>query len=359
MKSVHKSSQDLINNTCISINVLPALFGDAIHLTFRTPEMKNHHIFIDGGFISTYKSTIKKEAELIRKSAEFVDLFIITHTDRDHIGGVLQFLKEYGNIGLVKQFWFNNAVDEIVINTPENIISISDGIKLYDYLKTLGLAPTYAITTELNDFHYHGARIKVISPTKKILEFFKLFWEQQKNKPDQSTISFEPNDYEYSIDQLNNAPFVEDKRLENQSSIAFIFEYHGKKILFLSDSHPTFIANYLREIGYDINHRLSIDYTILAHHGSKSNTNSALLSLLDCNNFIISANGMNRYNFPHKEPLARILKLPFRDINNKIHFYFNYNNKLLREIFTSAEKELYNFECIYPEGNTNGITIHC
>lgn len=173
---------DCSNNAGVTIQILPALYGDAIHLKFRSGGMKNHHIFIDGGFQSTYRSTIKKEVEIIKNLNEIVDLFIITHTDHDHIGGVIRFINEFGNKGLVKQYWFNNAGEEVFIKSQENKISISDGITLNEYLKKLNLNPPYEITSELPDFYLHGAKLKVISPTRKVLEDFRCYWAQQEKE---------------------------------------------------------------------------------------------------------------------------------------------------------------------------------
>ncbi len=44
----------------INIRLLPVLHGDAIHLTFSGTDRLKHHIFIDGGFESTYRLTLKK-----------------------------------------------------------------------------------------------------------------------------------------------------------------------------------------------------------------------------------------------------------------------------------------------------------
>lgn len=351
---------DYSNHSSFSIQILPVLFGDAFHLTINGYDTKKNHIFIDGGFQSTYQLTLKKEIDKLRSAAEPINLFVITHTDHDHIGGVLKFIKDFGNEELVKMYWFNNIGEEVALASSDRKISISDGIKLRDFLKSKGLLFPYPITDELSEFQVNGSTIKVLSPSRKILDDFYALWSQREElSSDENLIYSKLNDYQYDIDQLNGLPFVEDKKLENRASIAFIFENSGKKILFLSDSHPSDIASNLMKIGYGRTRKLKIDYTILSHHGSKYNTSPELTSMIDCDKFIISANGKNRYNFPHKEPLARILKNPYRDSTRKIVFYFNYDNDLLRGMFTDLEKFTYNFDCIYPEGESNGITIHC
>ena len=71
-----------------------------------------------------------------------------------------------------------------------------------------------------------------------------------------------------------------------------------------------------------------------------ANTNDELLSLLDCNNFIISANGRH-HGLPNKKTLARIL-------NNfpSANLYFNYPD-LIGEIFSSEELKRANFKALH------------
>lgn len=125
----------------------------------------------------------------------------------------------------------------------------------------------------------------------------------------------------------------------------------------LADSHPRIIAQSLRQLGYSAEENIQIDYVKLAHHGSKFNTSNELLGLLDCHSFIISANGNNRYNFPHKEALARVLLHPSRDLAKHTRLIFNYDNQFIRRIFTEREMTTYNFSCFYPDKATNGYTI--
>jgi hypothetical protein len=107
--------------------------------------------------------------------------------------------------------------------------------------------------------------------------------------------------------------------------------------------------------------RLKVDYVKLAHHGSKCNFNEQLLDMIDCDNFIISANGGGTYNLPNKEVLAKILYNPKRDLNNQITFIFNHDNDILRNIFViddNAEIK-YNFRCQFPKIEQNAFIIPC
>jgi beta-lactamase superfamily II metal-dependent hydrolase len=341
----------------IILKVLPVLHGDAFCIQFSGNDDKIHNIFIDGGFACTYLRTLKKEAKRVSDANEKIDLFIITHTDQDHISGVLKFVKDYGETNLVEQYWFNHSDVNMLSNKASNKISIPQGIKLREYLKNRGKLLEYDVTDEMDDIDCYGAKLIVLSPQKLILEEYKNLWNKEEKCPKKSSkklISSEENDYSYSIEQLAKNSFREDSKLENGVSIAFLFQVHGKTILFLADSYPSTIINSFKDKGYD---KLKVDYVKLSHHASKSNTNDELLSFIDCDKYIISANGKNQYHFPHKESLARILNHSQRDFSRQITFIFNYNNNVLQNIFTEEEKRNYNFLCSYPNKNENGFTI--
>lgn len=341
----------------ITAKILPALYGDAIVLRFNGNDGYNHHVFIDGGFASTYSKTIEDEVAKIVRANERIDLFVITHTDNDHIGGVIQFVKEYGETDLVDKYWFNCSNLDVPLSSRASEISILDGIKLRDYLQQKLKLPEHEVTSEMV-FNLFGAEIRILSPTKLALENYKISWRTKEEEQEYSPlIGVDGNDYGYPIDQLSEATFREDTKLENKISIAFVVEIYERRFLFLADSHPSMVANELKKLGYSKENRLRVDYVKLSHHASRFNTSNDLLSLIDCQRFIISANGKNRYHFPHKEALARVLNYPERDFSTPIVFIFNYDNDILRNIFTNDEKLTYNFSCIYPKEHENGATI--
>jgi beta-lactamase superfamily II metal-dependent hydrolase len=346
----------MIPRNKISIRILPVLHGDAICLQFFGNDGRNHNIFIDGGFATTYSKAVKPEVEKILQANEKIDLFILTHTDKDHISGVIQFAKEYGEKGIVDKYWFNYSCLDVQLWSHTNEISIMDGITFRNYLIANSMLPEHEITSEMV-VNLYGAEIRVLSPTKFALEKYKVNWQKVEEDQDYSSLISGSNDYGLSIEQLSKEVFREDVKLENRVSIAFIIEIYGKSILFLADSHPSVIVNTLMSLGFSKEHKLRVDYVKLSHHGSKHNTNNELLSLLDCDKFIISANGKNRHSFPHKEALARVIRNSERNSNKHLIFYFNYDNDVLRSIFTKDEMLNYNFSCIFPNENKHGAII--
>lgn len=347
-------------SNCLTIKVLQALHGDAFRVRFLGHDHKYHNIFIDGGLVKTYKATLQREVRQILNTGERIDLFIITHTDLDHISGVLAFVKEFGEVNLVDRYWFNYSNLDVMLRHPTDKISIGNGIELRDYLAIKGQLPDSEITMDMGTSELSGARLTVLSPTKADLWAYRLLWNKEESKRDLELdrITSAKDDYGVTVEQLAQKTFREDIKLENGVSITFLFQCGAKSILFLADSHPSTIVQSLKRLGYSAETRLKVDYVKLAHHGSKSNTNEKLVALLDCTSFIISANGKNRYCFPHKESLARILLHPYRDLAEHIRFIFNYDNPMIRHMFTERDYREYNFSCHYPQKGSNGYTIY-
>ncbi|MTV91723.1 hypothetical protein, partial [Streptococcus pneumoniae] len=72
--------------------------------------------------------------------------------------------------------------------------------------------------------------------------------------------------------------------MANGSSIAFIFEYEEKKILFGADAFPTVLLESLERLSPDGN--VSFDAVKVPHHGSKGNLNHSLLEKINCSNYL-------------------------------------------------------------------------
>lgn len=348
-------------STSLTIKVLQALHGDALRVRFLGNDRKYHNILVDGGFTKTYRATLRKEVKQILSADEKIDLFVITHTDQDHISGVLAFISEFGELNLVDKYWFNHSNLNVMLRNPSDKISIGNGIILRDFLAERGQLPDSEITMNMDSFSLSGAIFTILSPTKKVLQDYQQLWRDEESKRDPSLdrIASIKDDYNFSIEQLIQNKFREDDKLENGVSITFLVQLGAKSVLFLADSHPSIIVQSLKQLGYSTESKLKVNYVKLSHHGSKFNTNEELLALLDCSSFIISANGKNHYHFPHKETLARILAHPYRDLSKHIQFIFNYDNDVLRNIFSESEFAKFNFSCLYPERGTNGYTVHC
>ncbi|HRG62015.1 MAG TPA: MBL fold metallo-hydrolase [Burkholderiales bacterium] len=330
----------------VKVNVLKAGCGDSIHIQY-THEGVNKNILIDTGTSAMFSSgddgRLRKLIKDLQSKGENIDLLIITHWDDDHIGGVLKWFEKDLECAklMIKHIWFNSGT---LINKYFNSIAASeDKTKIYccdsntrtstkqgvSFEKIIlenrishNLIKTDSSSCEIN--FLDGAKFTILSPTNIQLSKLCQEWKKYINKKTSSTSS----DYSKTFEELLSNQFVEYTAVHNGSSIAFILEIEDKNMLFLGDSHPSVIVSRLQELGYSIRNKLKIDLMKISHHGSKANTSDDLLSMIECNKFIISTHENTIHRLPNKETIARIVKH-----NENCKIYFNYNtliNKMLR-----------------------------
>jgi hypothetical protein len=343
----------------MNITIYQAECGDAAKLSFCGNDGKYHHIFIDSGYERTFKNIIKQEIKTLIEKEEVIDCWIITHIHDDHIGGVKKYI-DYINTGELKdivKYWVYNTPKYDIIKQTNKISSpksIRQSDILYSYLQSINNLPLNDFTKYTKNIDIFGLKIIFLSPTEKKLK-------NLRDKYHNNTASFEniedetisiptsllKNDYDDKLLDFNLDIYNEDNNIENGSSISFIITYNGKNFLWLSDSHCSDIINSLLEIGYNISNKLNCEWVKISHHGSKRNNNKELFNLINCKNYIFTANGENIHNLPHKEVIAKILRNNHRDFHNKYRILFNYDNDILRGIFNCETSDIYkelNFE---------------
>jgi len=339
----------------IRFEFLEAGNGDCILIS--TDEGTN--ILIDGGIARTYdrelKPLLKRE---IRDRGLYLDLVVLTHYDDDHIAGLLKLLeyetKELKNkkSTIIKEFWFNSFDEALVspINYSNNT-SAKQQIKFDDYIKELLPYISYKSKLSIDEVqdlfigNNQELKITLLSPNNKKLE--NLFSKYKKDTKNYQT-SATSNDYNISIEELAQKKFRKDTSLTNGASIAFILEYKNNKFLFLGDAHIDLVVDRLKELGYNNNNRLNLEFVKLSHHGSSKNLNSDFLDLIECDKFIVLTNG-SKHNHPNKEALSRVLTHYKRDKDKNIEFIYNYEHT--RNILTSDEKRKY--KTIFKNINLN------
>lgn len=336
------------------VKILPADIGDAILIRYYGNDQRFHNILVDGGLSRTYHFTLKHELREIKKRREVLDLLIVTHIDSDHIGGILALLRDEENHSLIQNYWFNSgrivdgakdeksSYQEIFLKSDDNRISYRQGSTLESFLASTGKWHKDPIQ-RIQEHDFFGANLKVLSPDFYSLQKLCHGWKKSDKK-----INTEVSDCFSSIEELCNFQFQEDTSVANGSSIAFLFTIRDFRILLLSDSQPSIIAESLRLLGYSERKKLKVNSLKVSHHGSKANTSMEMLNLIECENYILSTSGRSN-NFPHKATLARIICNASRDKSKKINFIFNYNNPSFFKIFSDQDRLKYNFECLFPK----------
>ncbi|WP_350557508.1 MBL fold metallo-hydrolase [Psychrobacter sp. CAL346-MNA-CIBAN-0220] len=301
------------------ITSFEAKYGDAFLI--EEPD-SNIKFLVDCGFKLTYKHHIKKRTN----SADFI---ILTHSDEDHINGAFPLINDYP---------VKFPLNKVYVNSPESIpiprtdgeISIRQAKDLVNLLKDKelpfeGLIQGQTIKVSKN------LSLDIISPTQTELDSYyakyndQIATVQQNTKGTDISLNAPTKSVTEWIKQPDSFPKISDD-IANASSIAFILNYKDKKVLFLADSHPEVISDYLLKQGFNSTNKATFDYIKLSHHGSAKSISKQLLNIISCNNFIISTNGGKaRSKHPSAETIAKLAALVDRNGNDEINFYFNYS----------------------------------
>ena len=126
-----------------TLKVFQAGTGDCMAVSFRGNDENKHHLVIDAGFEETFDDTLFPFlGEIMDKdNEECIDLFVITHIDKDHISGMQEFVWEFGDKrNLVSEYLFNFSPKSFNIfeTKKERNIGVAEGVNLRDYLRGIG-----------------------------------------------------------------------------------------------------------------------------------------------------------------------------------------------------------------------------
>lgn len=326
-----------------------AMCGDSFHLQYVGESGMHRNIFLDMGYPKTYSSILKGVISNLVGASEQIDALFLSHIHEDHIGGASKFIKDIQRDSTFYQAvkrWFYNAPRKYVVDQTYDekngvLCGIISGDKVYEHI--LANSPTDLVDViEGQVFDIDGMRVRILSPD--IDKLNRLRDKYSNNRPlckyETDEVSVEAgakvDDYSIPLRQFKLDCFQEDTSVENASSIASLFEFKGKRILWLSDSVPSVIVNSLSKLGYSESNKMHCDAVLLSHHGSAANNCSALFRMIQADKYIISADGINRHCLPNKEIVAKIV---YASSSLPVLLYFNYNDGRLARMFKSDEPE--------------------
>ncbi|PFD01863.1 hypothetical protein CN995_10150 [Bacillus cereus] len=178
-------------------------------------------------------------------------------------------------------------------------------------------------------------------------EFYLI--RQGEQKVVESNISSGAINYnEKSIENivLQNSKEEIDSSVVNGSSISFIIEYQGKRLLFLADAHPDLIYDNICKL-----EEKYFDLIKLPHHGSKRNITRDLIENLSSELFLISTNG-DKHGHPDFDSLARLLYYQRHRLKTLV---FNYETDTSKILNHTNWKELYNYGVYISDGTVATI----
>jgi beta-lactamase superfamily II metal-dependent hydrolase len=350
----------------------PASEGDALMLTWGDPSSPRHAL-IDLGRSKDYKAL----KPLLEGIAAF-ELVTFTHIDADHISGAVTLFKEASLPFNTRCVWFNAHAQLEAANArlPPNQrvqLGAAQAEKVTKGIITSGWHWNMPFASSIVSIEspeareplpFEGLAITLLSPSDRNLADLLPVWNAELKAAGLRTA--DPDDVDQAlapgrvhlgrpnVDALANVPFKEDGTRPNGSSIAFIAEYAGKRILLGADAYPSVLESSLRARGVSETARIRLDCFKLPHHGSKANLSPSLLRIIDCTCFAISTDG-TRHQHPDPEAIARILKT---DPLRKKTLVFNYRQHQTEQWEDADLMQQWNYQCVFPADADSAVEIN-
>jgi hypothetical protein len=345
------------------ITMLPAGHGDCLWVEYGEGD-SSHRWLIDCGTQGTARELLRR-VEALSERERFLELFVMSHIDADHIGGALPFFKSL-RLGLrFGDVWFNgwrHVSGRLGARQGE---MFSTAIQDFD-LRWNGWRDGGPIVVEGDDPPVHvlpgGMTLTLLSPTPAQLRQLAPVWTRELKRHGlepgarvdyRKFLSGTPPSTSTDIDALADEPFSGDSAAPNGSSIAVLAEFGGAAALLTADAHAPVLAAsigaLLRQRGLA---RLRLDAFKLAHHASQNNVSRDLLERVDCRRYLVSTNGDHFYH-PDREAIARVIKYG----GEKPGLYFNYKSQY-NEVWERPDlQERFRYTTYYPERTTPGLTV--
>jgi len=346
----------------IELRMLPGQDGDCLLLSYGD-EARTRRVMIDGGRTGTYP-LIKPLLEGI--GGEAIDVLVITHVDQDHILGILALFDDPDSPVEFSDVWFN-GFDHLNDNRLEQF-GPADGELLTTLLIERKLPWNKAFDGRAIEVGRAQqpfdpeATFDIVAPDRTLLEKLIPKWETECAKegliPGVDPVDEPPDGFERfggldvaEVRALAATPFKPDPSVTNMTSISFLFEYDGTRILFTGDGDvPRLIAS-LRPMAEKEGGRARIEALKVPHHGSDHNISRELLELIDCRRYLISTNGA-RHNHPDDIAIARILE--FGGPEKELVFNYASRAALWRNAKLQAE---FDYTVTGPTDGADGFVL--
>ncbi len=356
----------------MKIQMLPARFGDSFWITINH-DGREHRILIDGGTAGT-RNTIHRLIRDLPDDDRRIDLMVVTHVDNDHIAGILTMLQRQEVSVEVADFWFNGRK-----HLPEDgtdFLGIDQGEQLGDALAAADIPWNKAFGGEAVVVPDSGPlpvielpgeiRLTLLSPTTEALRKLARVWEAELRaaqllSSDTRLMDREDDDEDVVDDgflsgnlpdvrALAETDFEKDRSAANGSSIAFLLEADGQRVLFAADAHvDTLLQGFER---LSPGQKLELDLFKISHHGSQGTTSLDLIEQVDCRNYAVTTNG-SIFKHPDTEAISRVLMAGGDDVQ----LLFNYRSMHNQVWENAALQSEFGYRTQYPDSNDHGLTI--
>jgi hypothetical protein len=350
-----------------AIRMFPASEGDCLVVEYGDQKCPTR-LLIDGGRLSTYNTQLSPFLQSLPAIQQQFKLFVVTHVDRDHIEGALALITDPSLTTTFEDVWFNDYLNLVSDDPPQRHLGAEAGERLSYAIRRRGW--------HRNKAFYGGAAstrdgrilpkvklgdelaVTLLSPDRGRLERLIPIWDkeciaagiepgrfvQEEEEEPMPILAAEGSPDPPTLASVRTP--IDDKAA-NGTSIAFLVEYEGHRVLFGSDAHPDLLADALGKLGYGPDNPIELDAYKVSHHGSRRNTTSALLACMRTSRYLVSTNGAQTKH-PNVEAIARLVTAagPPRTI------LFNYRTKF-NELWDRDDWKIrYRYQTCYGDGKT-------
>ncbi len=310
-----------------TLHVVQALYGDCLLLSYGETAGEMQHMLVDGGPTPAYRKHLRPLLAALAARGERVATAVLTHTDNDHVAGLVELFADLhgeqvqGRPPLipVDGMWLNSFVFDATFApsmahimlpslpaparaaggqpAPEPAHGVAEGIDLRQLLALLAIPVNSGFAGELVSvdsaplrLEMQGLQLTLVGPTKSNLARMRTAWQAwlRRHRPPEGAPEGAPALVD--LDQ-KVAP---DQSIPNRSSIMFVAEYGGRRILLTGDGRGSDVVRGLERAGLlPKGGTLHVDVLKLPHHGSARNASRKFFSQVTADAYVISADGTN------------------------------------------------------------------
>jgi beta-lactamase superfamily II metal-dependent hydrolase len=353
------------------LTAFPASDGDCLLLSWGDRE-PFRHLLIDGGRKATYRM-LKPALQEIAARGGALELLVLSHIDADHIEGLLALIKDPDRPIAVREVWYNgfDQMNDIEALGPRQGDQFSAALKAarWPWNTSFGGSAVSLKDADPRILDLAGLKLTLVSPDAAKLRNMREAWLKWRTKqeaeataesrrraelaPGVEALGPTPMPPVIDVDDLAAAASKADDEEPNGSSIAFVAEHEGKRVLLTGDAHFDLLERIVAPLAAAEGGRYRIDLFKVSHHGSRGNTSRRLLELVECPSFLISTNG-SHHGHPDPQAIAQIVK--FSPAAQKT-IYFNYASPWTTPWGDEALQRDHHYTACYPQGQSGLISI--
>ncbi len=355
-----------MSTPAITVEALPASYGDALLVTCATPAGP-WRLLVDTGPDECWPTLKARLASLPLDASgrRHIDLAVISHIDHDHIGGAASLFNDR-TLGLTfGDVWFNAPVQPAARGVAEG----------QSLAGLLGAQPTtlpwnqawggsHAVTSAAVPFvelpyRPDEPRLTLLSPTPASLATLFAVWDKALAQLDRSAPPPPPEAAPREpgvpdLAALAAKVTAVDHAPANGSSITLLLEHRGASVLLGADAHPTVLIPALKALAA---HRgvalpLQVDVFKLPHHGSQANVTTALMQAVQARHYIVSTNGAI-FGHPNDAAIARVI------VSGGTHraLWFNYRSEHTAQWGSAALQQAQGYVAQLPAADAQTVVV--